>query len=182
MPKDLQPKHHIALLDDDQVFLATLQRRLQQYGFQATAFHQAGDLLNCGKSFSHLVLDLNLGAESVLEYLQDCRAVWPDAKLVILTGYGSIATTVAALKRGADDYLTKPLNFKELLVALDSEAAVPESPEVSNHAMTPAQLEWEHIQQTLLRNDGNISATARELKLHRRTLQRKLLKRPVFNS
>lgn len=180
MPQDTQ--HDIALLDDDQVFVATLQRRLQQYGFKVAAFHQAMDLLNSDKTFSHLVLDLNLGSESVLTYLQDCRDRWPEAKLVILTGYGSIATTVAALKRGADDYLTKPLNFKELLSALGAESGVSTTEEVPTAAMTPAQLEWEHIQQTLLRNDGNISATARELKLHRRTLQRKLLKRPVFNS
>jgi two-component system, response regulator RegA len=102
----------------------------------------------------------------------------PEASLVVLTGYSSIATAVEATKSGASNYLCKPASIDEVLAAFgagDSAAEI----EVPNDPISVERLEWEHIQRVLNDNDGNISATARALGMHRRTLQRKLQKRPV---
>ena len=100
----------------------------------------------------------------------------------MLTGYASIATTVQAIKLGADNYLAKPADSAAVLRALDEDIAESESadtPAVEFQAMSVSRLEWEHIQRVLNEHDGNVSATARALNMHRRTLQRKLAKRPV---
>jgi len=94
---------------------------------------------------------------------------------VVLTGYASIATTVEAMKRGATDYLTKPVGTNELLRRFTNEKL--ELHDTSINRLTPTQIEWEHIQRVLADNQGNVSKTARELGMHRRTLQRKLSKR-----
>ena len=104
--------------------------------------------------------------------------VVPDCRVVVLTGYSSIATAVQAIKLGAVNYLCKPADAEEILAALSQEEADPGA-EVAEHPPSINRLTWEHIQKVLQEHDGNISATARALGMHRRTLQRKLQKRPV---
>lgn len=101
--------------------------------------------------------------------------------MVLLTGYASIATAVEAIRLGADNYLAKPVDTQTLLAAFEvnSQASALPEDEIDDSPLSPKRLEWEHIQQVLNANQGNVSATARQLGMHRRTLQRKLLKKPV---
>lgn len=168
------------LIDDDEVFASVLRRALSRRGYCA---HWAADgeaALAALKETapSHIVLDLNLGGESGLRLLPHLREQAPQAVILVLTGYASIATTVDAIKLGATQYLAKPADVDSILKALSATDVVIED-EVSAGPMSVDRLEWEHIQRVLAENDGNISATARALKMHRRTLQRKLAKRPV---
>ena len=167
------------LVDDDAVFSAVLARMLVRRGDQAvTASNgtQASEL--CDQTIDRVVLDLKLEQESGLSILQQLRDIQPNIDVVILTGYSSISTAVEAIKLGAINYLCKPASVDEIIAAFentDGEVALEQSPPSVN------RLEWEHIQRVLNENDGNISATARSLGMHRRTLQRKLQKRPVKN-
>ncbi|MDC0000002.1 response regulator [Porticoccaceae bacterium] len=167
------------LVDDDAVFSAVLARMLVRRGDQAvTASNgtQASEL--CDQTIDRVVLDLKLEQESGLSILQQLRDIQPNIDVVILTGYSSISTAVEAIKLGAINYLCKPASVDEIIAAFektDGEVTLEQSPPSVN------RLEWEHIQRVLNENDGNISATARSLGMHRRTLQRKLQKRPVKN-
>lgn len=186
--KPTSDKRSVALLDDDELFVQTLSRRLGQKGIKSTPFTCLAALKSTQDRFTHLVLDMNLGNESVLHSLEELRARWPQAGILLLTGYGSIATAVLAMKKGADQYLTKPLNLSELINHLNSgytadhgvdNASVQAQQNVEDfQVLTPAQLQWEQIQSVFHKNNGNVSATARELNMHRRTLQRKLQKKP----
>jgi two-component system response regulator RegA len=131
----------------------------------------------------HCVLDLKLGEENGLRLIPDLHELVPDMRILLLTGYASIATAVEAIKRGAHDYLSKPVDADAIVRALldgdsapQSEDDVLEAPEAP---LALRRLEWEHIQRVLTESDGNISETARRLGMHRRTLQRKLSKHPV---
>ncbi len=121
---------------------------------------------------------MKLAAESGLGLIGPLKALHPEMRILLLTGYASIAAAVEAIKLGATYYLAKPADADEILAALgrdvgDAAILPPDEP------MSVGRLEWEHIQRVLSENDDNISATARALKMHRRTLQRKLMKRPV---
>ena len=166
----------LAVLDDDRVFADTLVRRLNKKGFSGYAFYRLQALLECDQTFDCIILDLNLGDHSVLSGLEQIREQWQASRIVMLTGYASIASTVSAVKKGADDYLTKPVNMEQLITTLGGDTL----PEPEHKVISSSQLEWEHIQQVLQNNDGNISATARALNMHRRTLQRKLQKKPMW--
>jgi two-component system, response regulator RegA len=124
------------------------------------------------------VLDLNLGGTSGLKLIGVVRQANLHSRILVLTGYASISTAVDAIKLGADQYLAKPVDVDAIVRALiDSQA--PDQEDAGEATLSVSRLEWEHIQRVLAENDGNISATARALKMHRRTLQRKLAKRPV---
>jgi two-component system response regulator RegA len=166
------------LVDDDPVFSSVLAKVLARRGNQAvTAINAEQAIAQCSNtSIDRVVLDLKLERESGLSILQQLRTSQPDIAVVILTGYSSISTAVEAIKMGATNYLCKPAGADEIIAAFektDGNVAVQDSPPSVN------RLEWEHIQRVLNENDGNISATARSLGMHRRTLQRKLQKRPV---
>ena len=167
------------LVDDDAVFSAVLARMLVRRGDQAiTASNGTQASKLCDQTIDRVVLDLKLEQESGLSILQQLRDIQPNIDVVILTGYSSISTAVEAIKLGAINYLCKPASVDEIIAAfenIDGEVALEQSPPSVN------RLEWEHIQRVLNENDGNISATARSLGMHRRTLQRKLQKRPVKN-
>jgi two-component system response regulator RegA len=126
---------------------------------------------------SHVLLDLNMPGTSGLVALPGLLACAPDARVVVLTGYSSIATAVEATKAGATNYLCKPASIDEILAAFGETPAEPAA--VPSQPTSLDRLEWEHLQRVLRDHDGNISATARALGMHRRTLQRKLAKRPV---
>ena len=166
------------LVDDDEVFSSVLAKVLVRRGNQAvTASNGEQALAQCSNtSIDRVVLDLKLERESGLSILQQLRELQPDLDVVILTGYSSISTAVEAIKMGATNYLCKPAGADEIIAAFEETG---DKVEVQDSPPSVNRLEWEHIQRVLNENDGNISATARSLGMHRRTLQRKLQKRPV---
>lgn len=175
----------ILIVDDDPVFAETLARSFQRKQIQASIAHSREDALQVASAqqFTDITLDLNLGEQSGLQLIAPLRELQPHANLLVLTGYASIATTVQAIKLGADNYLAKPADSLAILRALDEDAVEQESgqdPATPDfQPMSVSRLEWEHIQRVLTEHEGNVSATARALNMHRRTLQRKLAKRPV---
>ncbi len=170
----------ILLIDDDESFSRVMARGFARRGFATHSCHSAADALAACARFepTHILLDLNMPGTSGLVVLPQLLAAAPQARLVVLTGYSSIATAVEATNAGATNYLCKPASIEEILAAFtEGEEAEPAA--VPSEPISVDRLEWEHIQRVLQDNDGNISATARALGMHRRTLQRKLQKRPV---
>jgi len=175
---------HILIVEDDEVFAGVLSRALGQrnYTVSHAADSEQAQLLLREEQFDYAILDLNLGGHTSLNLIPLIKQINSSIRILMLTGYASITTAVEAIKMGADNYLAKPADADEILSALlaDNESDSSASLEPSNmEPMSVRRLEWEHIQKVLNENDGNISATARHLKMHRRTLQRKLQKRPV---
>lgn len=170
----------ILVVDDDAAFSDIMARGFRRRGFVTRACHSAEEALAACPGFrpSHILLDLNMPGTSGLVVLPQLLQQAPAARLVVLTGYSSIATAVAATRAGAVNYLCKPATVDEVLRAF-SEAPEDAMPEVRPDPISVERLEWEHIQRVLAENGNNISATARALGMHRRTLQRKLQKRPV---
>ena len=168
------------VVDDNSTFAATLSRSLQRRGFDVAVANTAkGALVLASKEQPQkIVLDLKLAEASGLHLLTEFKQLLPTCQVVILTGYSSVTTAVEAIKLGATNYLCKPATLPEIMAAFGLENG---NPDISLEETPPSvdRLEWEHIQRVLTENDNNISATARQLGMHRRTLQRKLQKRPV---
>ena len=172
--------NNFLIVDDDSAFTRVLSRAMSRRGFNvqvARSAEQAELLLNdfCP---DYATVDLKMDGNSGLMLIPSLHQANPDMRILMLTGYASIATAVEAIKLGATQYLSKPADADQILAALekvegDAEIDVQEQP------MSVNRLEWEHIQKVLKEHDGNISATARALGMHRRTLQRKLAKRPA---
>jgi two-component system response regulator RegA len=171
------PDKTLLLLDDDIALRTRLGRALESRGFQATLVGGVAEALASVKIHppAFAVLDMRLDDGNgllVCEAIQEAR---PDARVIMLTGYGAIATAVAAVKAGAVDYLPKPADADDVVRALlshgDSPAAPPENP------MSADRVRWEHIQRVYELCGHNVSETARRLNMHRRTLQRILAKR-----
>jgi two-component system response regulator RegA len=171
------------VIDDDEVFSGILARGLTRRGYTVHTAQNADEAIKLANQhkFGQITVDLHLGGDSGLSLVAPLRDLQPDARMLILTGYASIATAVQAVKDGADNYLAKPANVESILAALQREASAVQAEEAIENPtlLSVARLEWEHIQRALAENGGNISATARALNMHRRTLQRKLSKRPV---
>ncbi|MBK1872317.1 MULTISPECIES: response regulator transcription factor [Marinobacter] len=163
------------LIDDDTAFLEILQRALKRQGVEATKAQSHAEALGAlsTQSFHRCVLDLNLAGESGLQLLPELLSRQPDLNVLVLTGYGSIATAVEAMRRGAINYLCKPVTVNQLISGFDALAT---APELRPEPPSVEEMEWEHIQRVLNEHEGNVSATARALNMHRRTLQRKLQK------
>ncbi|WOH39112.1 response regulator [Thalassotalea fonticola] len=169
------------IIEDDQALASVLMRRLTKHGHQCRHFDNGTQgLIEC-EEFSPevILLDMKLHDDSGLKYISALRKLQPQARIILMTGYASIATAVDAIKLGADDYLAKPVDSQTLLSAMHGKK-IDIAEEVETDTLTSEQYEWEHINQALKFNDGNISATARQLSMHRRTLQRKLQRRPSF--
>ncbi|WP_223670899.1 response regulator transcription factor [Kangiella shandongensis] len=168
----------LMLIEDDEVFAQVLSRSLAAKGLSVTVFQTFSEAQKEHSTHTpdYIVLDLFLEDDSGMTLLPQLRGSHPHSKILILTGYASIATTVQAMKLGADNYLPKPANATQILQALepDTDSSAP----VEAEPLSVERLEWEHIQTVLAQNQGNISATARALGMHRRTLQRKLGKKP----
>lgn len=175
-------KPRFLILDDNEVFANTLARSLTRRGFDTTVMHLGADALQAAiqAPFQYVTIDLHLAQDSGLQWISPLRQALPHARMLVLTGYASIATTVQAVKLGADDYLAKPANVDSILSALRCEPNAGIAPQSNNDAvpLTVDRLAWEHIQRVLSEHQGNISSTARALNMHRRTLQRKLGKKP----
>lgn len=170
----------LLLVDDDPVFCRVLAQALTRRGFQVDVAQTVAEAVAAAMNRvpAHAVVDLRLGEDSGLPLVQRLLAIHGAMRIVVLTGYASIATAVEAIKLGAAHYLAKPADADEIVSALSRQEA---NTDVAPPANPPSvkRLEWEHLQRVLQAHDGNISATARALRMHRRTLQRKLGKRPV---
>lgn len=168
------------LVDDDDAFRAVMTRALERRGYAVVAAADGPAALSCAlqRQPDYCVLDLRLAQESGLQLLPDLLENAPRMRTVVLTGFASIATAVEAVKRGAVNYLSKPAALDDILKALE-DANEDELPDIEAEPMSVDRLEWEHIHKVLAEHEGNISATARSLGMHRRTLQRKLQKHPV---
>ncbi len=176
----MQNDRKLLLVDDDDVYCGILARALTRRGLDVSvAYNRQDALVRATATVPDLaVVDLRIGADSGLELIPELLGVNPTARIIVLTGYASISTAVEAIKLGAVQYLTKPADADDILTAIQRETGAPQVA-VRDRPLPLARLEWEHIQRTLAECDGNISATARRLGMHRRTLQRKLQKRPV---
>ncbi len=170
----------ILVVEDDAAFASALVAALRRRGHDALAAVTGAAALDSAHRTAPdaAIVDLKLGDESGLALIAPFKALNPAMSILLLTGYASIATAVEAIKLGATHYLPKPADVDEILAALgrtggDVGVPAPDEP------MSVDRLEWEHIQKVLAEHDGNVSATARALKMHRRTLQRQLMKRPV---
>jgi len=167
----------ILLLDDDEPFLRRLAKAMEKRGFvvETAGSVTAGRAIATARPPAYAVVDLRLEDGNGLDVVEVLREKRPDARVVVLTGYGAIATAVAAVKIGAVDYLSKPADAADIVNALltrgDDLPPPPENP------MSADRVRWEHIQRVYELCDRNVSETARRLNMHRRTLQRILAKR-----
>lgn len=175
----MKPEYFL-VVDDDSIFRAVVERALKRRGHQTEIAHdiQSALLMATQHKFTRAVIDLKLAHESGLILIRTLKEHYPELQIVMLTGYSSISTAVEAIKLGASNYLCKPADADDILAAFEKSGAVVTS-EIPQTPLSVDRLEWEHIQRVLRENQGNISATARSLGMHRRTLQRKLQKRPV---
>jgi two-component system response regulator RegA len=169
----------ILVIDDDPTFNSILVRTLnrRQHPAIGALNGEQGLQLAAEHRIERIILDLNLNGASGLALIPRLLELNAHSRIVVLTGYGSIATAVEAIKRGATQYLAKPVEIEAILAAFADAPA--EQNVASDEPLSIDRLEWEHIQRVLNEHAGNISATARALKMHRRTLQRKLGKHPV---
>jgi two-component system, response regulator RegA len=170
----------LLIVEDDESFARTLRRSFERRGYvvEAAASHEDLTALLAGFQPGFAVVDLKLGGASGLACVQTLRATDAEMKIVVLTGFASIATAVEAIKLGASYYLAKPSNTDDIEAAFGREEGDVDAP-LANRPSSIKTVEWEHIHQTLVETDFNISETARRLGMHRRTLARKLEKRQL---
>ncbi|TVR46777.1 MAG: DNA-binding response regulator [Rhodobacteraceae bacterium] len=175
---EIGPDPTLLLVDDDEVFVKRLARAMEKRGFTVETARsvESGTVIAKARRPAYAVIDLRLEDGNGLDVVEALRNAREDARIVVLTGYGAIATAVAAVKIGATDYLSKPADANEVARALLSDPgdALPEPPE---NPMSADRVRWEHIQRVFEQCDRNVSETARRLNMHRRTLQRILAKR-----
>jgi two-component system response regulator RegA len=170
----------LLIVEDDQVFARTLCRSFERRGYEVHVAHSIGEFQKVLPSVrpDFAVVDLKLGTESGLNCVQALHEIDPATRIVVLTGYASIATAVESIKLGASQYLPKPANTDEIEAAFGKVEGNPQAP-ISNQPSSIKTWEWERINETLAETGFNVSETARRLGMHRRTLARKLEKRPV---
>lgn len=173
-------EQRLLIVDDDEMFCHVLNRALTRRGYEVIVAHDAEQALAMAAQFSPTMatLDLKLENSSGLKLLPELLGILPHCRIVVLTGYSSIATAVEAIKLGAVNYLCKPVDADDVLASFERQDGDPDI-ELADNPPSINRITWEHIQKVLQEHDGNISATARALGMHRRTLQRKLQKRPV---
>lgn len=181
MNPETQTDHPVLLLvDDDEIYCSVLGDALEKRHYEVHVACDLASALELAREHEpeFAVVDLRIGTESGLELVKQLSALDENTRIVMLTGFASVATAVEAIKLGAVHYLTKPATADEVVAALqrtegDASVAPAEQP------LSIKRLEWEHLQKVLAEHNGNVSAAARALKMHRRTLQRKLAKHPV---
>ena len=177
-PTDDRPT--VLLVDDDPALCGALARALARRGFAVSVAHDAEQAALVAREAvpEYAIVDLKMAGASGLTVIKMLRDLDAQTRIVVLTGYASIATAVEAIKLGATHYLAKPADADEIVNALRRDEGDPQVA-VASVPLSVSRLEWEHLQKVLSEHDGNISATARALSMHRRTLQRKLAKKPA---
>jgi len=179
MNKGLASGNRLLVVDDDAVFAAVLARALTRHGFKVESAAGVAEAVGKAERFDpqFAVVDLKMPDGSGLTLVEQLRRISPAMRIVVLTGFASVATAVEAIKLGAIHYLPKPADADDIVAAFDRDAG-DAAVAVKNRPLSVERLEWEHIHKVLAENSGNVSATARTLGMHRRTLQRKLGKKP----
>ncbi|HLH10754.1 MAG TPA: response regulator transcription factor [Methylovirgula sp.] len=177
MPSD---KRSLLIVDDDPAFAWALRRSFERRGYEVVVCERAGALTDVLEKMSpdYAVVDLKLVGSSGLECVKRLHRLCPTTKIVVLTGFASIATAVEAVKLGARHYLAKPSNADDIEAAFEREEG-DTNVAVGQRISSIKTLEWERIHETLVETEFNISETARRLGMHRRTLARKLSKRRI---
>jgi len=180
MKKTEMDKPNLLLVDDDETFCSVLKPALEKRNFQVSVANDVKQGIKLAEQVEpeYAVIDLRIGHDSGLEMVKKLISLDGNTQIIMLTGFASIATAVEAIKLGAIHYLTKPANADEIVNALYKNEG-DSSIQINQNPLSVKRLEWEHLQKVLMQHDGNISAAARALNMHRRTLQRKLDKRPV---
>lgn len=170
----------ILIVDDDEIFCQVLASALENRGYKTKHAYDLKQSQNIIEQWQaeYAVVDLRIGNDSGLKVCQMLLEKQPDIQIVILTGFASIATAVEAIKLGVIQYLTKPTDVDTILKALVQDQADLDI-EIPSKPLPVKRLEWEHLQKVLAENNGNVSKAAEQLGMHRRTLQRKLQKKPV---
>jgi two-component system response regulator RegA len=176
---DITEKATLLLVDDDQDFLSALAPAMQKRGFLVTQANSAESAFEIAKNDppEFAVVDLKMAGNSGLVLVRQLASLNAGTRIVVLTGFASVTTAVEAIKLGATHYLAKPVDADEIVAAFEKQSGDDEV-ELASNPLSVERLEWEHIHRVLAEHDGNISATARSLNMHRRTLQRKLSKNP----
>lgn len=176
-PVEIGEDKSLLLVDDDEPFLRRLARAMEKRGFDVETAETvaAGRAIATARPPAFAVVDLRLGDGNGLDVVEVLREKRPDSRVVVLTGYGAIATAVTAVKIGATDYLSKPADANDVANALLTDSG--EMPPPPENPMSADRVRWEHIQRVYELCDRNVSETARRLNMHRRTLQRILAKR-----
>lgn len=172
----------IMLVDDDEVFRGRLARALRERGLEVVEAgdHAGATAVVAARELTYALVDLRLPSGSGLEVVRTIKSFRPDTSVVVLTGYGSIATALEAVKLGATHYLSKPASVDDILSGFSPAAPVAAGEDVAEHDVPSLdRVEWEHINRVLTDCDGNVSEAARRLGIHRRSLQRKLAKYPA---
>ncbi len=174
---EIGPDRTLLLVDDDEAFVRRLAKAMDKRGFdtEVALTVAEGRAMALARPPAYAVVDLRLGDGNGLDVVQVLHDQRPDSRVIVLTGYGAIATAVAAVKIGAVDYLSKPADANDITKALLTEGE--ELPELPEALMSADRVRWEHIQRVYEMCDRNVSETARRLSMHRRTLQRILAKR-----
>jgi two-component system response regulator RegA len=170
----------ILVVEDDDAFRDILVSALEARGYEAKGVADADTAIAAARQESPemAVVDLRLGDQSGLDVVRELKAIDASTSIVVLTGYGSIATALESIRLGAVHYLTKPTDPDRILAAFERGlAARPRDLPIDTPSL--ARVEWEHLHRVLTDCDGNISEAARQLGMHRKSLQRKLAKRPV---
>ena len=170
----------LLIVDDDKIFCDVLAKAMTKRGFSVQVMHTIEDALIAAESVApeYAIIDLKLDNESGLVLVEQLKLLDPGTRIVMLTGYASIATAVEAIKLGATHYLAKPVDADEIMAAFERTSGEADTA-ISANPLSVGRLEWEYIHRILAENDFNISVTARALNMHRRTLQRKLAKKPL---
>lgn len=182
MIEDISEQPTLLIVDDDKIFCGVLAKAMTKRGFSVEITHNIEDALAKAEAatLEYAIVDLKLDSESGLVLVEKLKALDPGTRIVMLTGYASVATAVEAIKLGATHYLAKPVDADEIMAAFERTSGEADTP-ISANPLSVGRLEWEYIQRILTENDNNISVTARILNMHRRTLQRKLAKKPHRN-
>jgi two-component system response regulator RegA len=180
------PKPSILLVDDDERLRTRMARAFEERGYEAQQAEGYDDAIAIAEheSTEYAVVDLRMPGKSGLELVRELHRIDPATRLVVLTGYGSIATALEAVRLGATHYLTKPADVDEVIASFDrgdadAAAEAPAAEDETPQTPSLARVEWEHIQRVLTDCGGNITKAAEKLGIHRRSLQRKLSKFPM---
>jgi len=170
--------NNLLIVDDDFTFCSVISNAMRRRGFMVYEAHNVAEAKRIVNEHppEYALVDLKMQGETGLGLIQYLHDLCPSSRIVMLTGYASVATAVEAIKLGAMHYLPKPANTDEVMRAFGCTSGNSETT-VNPTPLSIDQLEWEHIQQVLAKNKGNITSTARELNMYRRTLQRKLAKK-----